>query len=527
MKQIHFVILIGLLFTNLNLNAQSSFSGSLQANTKFFMRDSLRGAYGTPQYDNLLVGTDIWITANYNNMDWGLNAGIRLDVFNNSDLKDRLDAFSGVGIGRWFIIKKIKNLEITGGYFFDQIASGIIFRAYEERSLGIDNEIYGGQIKYHINPDWTIKLFTGQMKNQFSTYKPIIRGGEINGFVKVNKSLSLVPGFGFMNRTMDQASMDIVVSNIETMPVEDRFVPKYNVYALSLNNRLIYKNLSWYVEYAAKSEDPILNHDGKLVHSTGSVIYTTLDYSKKGFGITGQFKRTENFTLRTSPNETLLQGVINFLPPMARQNTYMLPSRYNAATQELAELAFQLDLNAKLSKKVDLLVNFSNITDLQNRLLYREFYTELTIKKGRDWKWILGGQYINYNQAVYEQKGDSLLTAITPFTEFTYRFNRKNSIRSDLQYMYNQEDYGSWVYLLVEYSIAPNWLFAVWDMYNIVPKKTEKALHYPAVFVTYRNGGNRFELGYVKQVEGIVCSGGVCRYEPAFSGFKLTINSTF
>jgi Family of unknown function (DUF6029) len=153
MKLIHFVILSGLFLLNLNLNAQSSFSGSLEANTKFFMRDSLRGAYGTPQYDNLLVGTDVWLTANFNNRAWGLQAGIRFDVFNNSDLKDRLDAFSGVGIGRWYINKKIKNLEITGGYFFDQIASGIILRAYEDRFLGIDNEIYGAQVKYHINSD--------------------------------------------------------------------------------------------------------------------------------------------------------------------------------------------------------------------------------------------------------------------------------------------------------------------------------------------------------------------------------------
>ena len=37
----------------------------------------------------------------------------------------------------------------------------------------------------------------------------------------------------------------------------------------------------------------------------------------------------------------------------------------------------------------------------------------------------------------------------------------------------------------------------------------------------------RFTGGYIKQVEGVVCTGGVCRYEFVFSGVKLSINSTF
>ena len=66
-------------------------------------------------------------------------------------------------------------------------------------------------------------------------------------------------------------------------------------------------------------------------------------------------------------------------------------------------------------------------------------------------------------------------------------------------------------------------------MYNITPNKVhvEKALHYPNLFMAYTKGPNRFTAQYVKQVEGINCTGGVCRYEPAFSGFKMGVTSTF
>jgi hypothetical protein len=51
--------------------------------------------------------------------------------------------------------------------------------------------------------------------------------------------------------------------------------------------------------------------------------------------------------------------------------------------------------------------------------------------------------------------------------------------------------------------------------------------HYPNVFVAYTQNAHRFTAQYVKQVAGINCTGGVCRYEPAFSGFKIGVTSSF
>ncbi len=66
-------------------------------------------------------------------------------------------------------------------------------------------------------------------------------------------------------------------------------------------------------------------------------------------------------------------------------------------------------------------------------------------------------------------------------------------------------------------------------MYNIKPNpavSTDKK-HYYNVFAAYTRNASRFTVQYVKQVEGINCTGGVCRYEPAFSGVKLGITSNF
>ncbi|MBP6569691.1 MAG: hypothetical protein KA270_21115, partial [Saprospiraceae bacterium] len=54
----------------------------------------------------------------------------------------------------------------------------------------------------------------------------------------------------------------------------------------------------------------------------------------------------------------------------------------------------------------------------------------------------------------------------------------------------------------------------------------EKTL-YPTLGVVFFNDAQRYSLRYVKQVEGVICSGGICRLEPAFSGFRFAMNTTF
>ena len=84
--------------------------------------------------------------------------------------------------------------------------------------------------------------------------------------------------------------------------------------------------------------------------------------------------------------------------------------------------------------------------------------------------------------------------------------------------------------------MAPRWIFEASLMYNVDPSSNSPRdpdsgeslkLVYPSFGITYIKSSNRFSLKYVKQVEGIVCSGGVCRLEPAFSGFKFSATSTF
>ncbi len=516
------------------LFAQGSFSGGLQHNSNFFQRDTTIGAAGTPQYDNLLYGGESWFNLNYRIS--GFDFGLRFDIYQNSNLPNPLDAYTGQGIGYWAIQKSVQKLGITVGHFYDQIGSGIVFRAYEERPLAIDNALLGIRLTYDLTDNWQLKAFTGRQKNPFGAngfivgnYQPIIKGASVEGYLNIGETSSAVPGIGILNRTLDQASIDLIVADINTYAPIDSFIPKYNVYTVTAYNTLTVGNVSWYAEGAYKSQEAILGSSGKYISRDGSMLYTSLSYSRKGLGITLSGKHAKNFTLRTSPSEVLNNGLLNYLPPMARQNSKRLLSRYNAAVQELGEWGFQADVLFKASKKISGNVNFSNILDLNNDLLYREVYTEVKYKHSRTWNLVGGVQYQQYNQEVFEGKpGVPLVQSIVPNVELTYKFaDKKKSIRTELQYQYTEQDFGQWLYGLLEFNIAPHWSFSASDMINIVPKKSSDVEHYYSFSTTYTHKANQFTLAYVKQVEGVVCTGGVCRFEPAFSGVKVQINSRF
>ena len=516
------------------LEVQAQLSGDIQVIANFFVRDSAIGAANTPQYDRQKFGSTSWTTLNYRQN--GFDLGVRFDAFLNSNLVDPQDSYTAAGIGRWHLSKKIDDLDISVGYLYDQIGNGTIFRAFEARLLAIDNALLGARLAYQLNTNWRIKVMAGQQKkvekqpNLLETYQPVIVAGALDGSIQVGEHLSLVLGTGVLRRTLDDASMNRIASDISSYVPADKFIPKYTTYVGTAYNNLIYKDLSWYTELSYKTAEAVntLRADGVLESKDGYNIYSSLGYTWKSLNVMGQFKRTNHFILRTSPLQTLTRGQIAFLPPMARQNTYRLTARYNAATQEIGEQSIQLDAIYSVSRKLSFLFNYSDVKDLQNRRLYKEFYGEITYKPSKKWKWIGGFQHQTYNQEVYEFKpGVPLVRTYTPFVELNYKLSKTTSLRFETSYMYNLQDFGSWAWVLVELNMAPHWSISVSDMINTLPTQYSRVEHFYTALVNYSKGSQLFSLGYVKQVEGVVCTGGICRYEPAFNGVRFQAQTRF
>ena len=234
---------------------KGTFSGSLESNGNFFQEDSLIEAFNTPQYDHQLFGSEVWLDLKYSN--FGFDFGVRFDFFNNSNLRQPNESYTDQGIGRWYVNKKVNKLGISAGFIYDQIGSGIIFRAYEQRPLLIDNALEGLKLTYDLTPDWKVKVLTGRQKNLFDTYASVMRGASIDGYVKLDSSsVSFAPGFGVMSKTVDDETMGLLLTKLSLYQEPYRIDSvNYNSYAFSLYNTLTAGPFTWYVEGAYKTNE--------------------------------------------------------------------------------------------------------------------------------------------------------------------------------------------------------------------------------------------------------------------------------
>ncbi|MCC6817753.1 MAG: hypothetical protein IT245_02535 [Bacteroidia bacterium] len=548
------------LLGNLNLNAQDNdkgvLSGNFMSNTQFYDRDSVIGAT-TEVYNKYKSSTDAWLYLNYNVK--GYSFSLRYDMFNNSPLLNPQTVYNKQGVGFWQASKDVGNLNLTVGYFYDQFASGMIFRAYEERLLGLDYAIQGLRVKYTIG-NVSLKGFAGQQKgnypsDKFGVFPEAIKGfnAEYNG--PLYKKLNITGGVSTVNRTLAQDNMNKVVDQINSQNLADRFIPKYNTYAFNGYARLSYKSLSLYNEYNYKTKEAIQNQDGSaLINKAGNIIFSTIGYSRAGlgknkkfsFGANLQYKRVENFVLRTSPYEQLNNGLVGYNPSITRQNTYRLLARYNAVTQFLGEESMQGEIIITPRRGTTITMNASNVNSLKsngdtsgNALhLFSEYYLEVQHKVNKNLKVKVGLQSIFYDQSRFEQKvRDSTyhdVETITPFFEIVYKLTKKYSIRFESQYLETTADLGSFFNGVLELN-SPHWSFSIGDMVNTVPYRSsfskgvvsDKIIHYYSGFVGYTSGPTVVSLAYIKQVQGVNCTGGICRVEPAFSGVRLALSTSF
>ncbi len=569
-----FPLLVGNMYAQNSDKDKGQFTGNLLANYQKYLRDDDIGAT-TKAYRQNTASTDAWLFMQYRIKDYSFI--LRYDGFNNSPLLDPLDIYTNHGIGFWQISKKLNNLEITAGSFYDQFGSGVLFRAYEQRQIGIDYAIQGLRLAYNFkdkwNNDWRIKGFSGNQKgtnkNRFDYAPQVISGINLEGSIALktdSKDLgNLQVGTSAINRTLDGASMDWLVSNINTYDRDNQFFPKYNVYGF--NGYFTYNigNLSWNVEGNYKTKEAVVGMDNRLSNKDGKVFYSSLSWGKSkmkvgdssqvSIGLNVQGRHVDHFTFKTSPRAILLDGLVSYLPSLTKQNTYRLMARYNAPGQDLGENGIQGEIECKIGSKkkikrffgeTRISFNASYVQSLASNgkydsssskmkpiQLFREYNLEVVQNLGKD-KLKLGVQSIFYNQARYEQEPEyEAVNTITPFFEWLHKTHSGKSFRLEGQFLYTKQDQGSFANIVLEYYFSKNFSVSAGDMLNVIPHRypnmaiSNKIIHYPSFFMAYVHDNSVYTLAFIKQQSGVNCSGGICRLEPAFSGVRFTISSNF
>jgi hypothetical protein len=536
-----------------DLKSPGVISGNIQTIGQYYQEDTIINA-ALPEH---LYGFNGFANVNYQKGDF--RAGIRYESYLNT-LEGYPTSFSGTGIGYRYLSWNSDNVGVTIGNFYDQFGSGMIFRAYEERQLGIDNSLDGIRLTYEPVNGVYLKGMVGKQRHIFMD--GLVNG---NGIVRAfDSELNINELLDSSNSWKFKATIGgSFVSKFNTDNNTNFFDLPKNVGASSIRVNLRYNKIRFSGEYVHKINDPYPdNQDSRFnyIYKNGEGILLNLGYSTKGFAVDFSAKHMDNMLWRsTNVNVGPTDLLIGYLPALTKQHTYNLAATlYPYATNFYGEIAYQLDVLYKIPKKTTLggrygtsvAINFATayvpernfIDDMEttrnsyttsffarsDSILLQDFNVEIKRKINKKLK--LSLNYFNFifnDDAVKVANYYKIINAQIAVMDLTYKINRHHSLRFETQAMWTDEDKGDWLFGQIEYTFSPHWYIAVLDQYNSGNDDLKKRVHYGLISAGYINGSHRFSFQYGKQRAGVFCVGGVCRAVPASNGLTFSFTSSF
>ena len=535
--------------------------GDFNLNLQSYQEDLQIGAKAADE----IILNNAYLNLNYTKGNFA--TGLRYESYLNA-LADYDPEFKGNGIAYRYATYSIDGLEITAGNYYEQLGSGLIFRSYEEKGLGIDNAMDGVRLKYSPIEGMYLKTFIGKSRTYFDYADGIFRGADgelnINELFNSESKTKVILGGSFVSRYQERSNLIFKIPQ--------------NVSSYAGRMNLNHGGWSYYGEYAYKINDPAnVLTASKMNYASGNAFTQNITFSKKGFGIIAEMHRTDNMTFKSDRDRDGKAYLINYIPTLSKPHAYTLLALYPCATQANGEFGIQFDVFYKFQKEsllggkygTKLALNYSRINGLNGgnsflndnaehtpmliSIKNEELYfndINLTINKklnsNTEASFVVANQTYNKDLLEGHVPGDyGVLNSTILIADLSYEIKQGHSLRMELQNLISNqlEDYstsgggyengmeepaeGDWGMALLEYTISPHWFFTVQDMYNYGNELEEKQLHYLNLTAGFIKGANRFEIGYGKKREGIFCVGGICKLVPSSNGFSVNISSSF
>ena len=455
------------------------------------------------------------------------------------------------------------NWGVRLGDIYDQFGSGLIFRAYEDRALGFNNSLAGARAHYNFNNMVNVKVIAGLPRLYDVRSKSAIWGGDLS--LSISDMAGWYDGVvalegSYVGRYQKDASVNFPVENGMFKGVENDVI---NMVSGRLNFE--YAGFSLRGEYVAKLNEDIYNPTKDA--AKGNAVTLDLGYNVGRFSASASFRRMENMTTFIEYRPMGIGGgnSMNYVPLLTRQHTYSLanlnPYR-GSSVHTGGEVGGQIDLYYSLrnpkarGKYWNFHANFSMFNsldhyntmaggDMEGRNVWIDFNFDVERQWNKQVKSTFFYSFQRWDEEINHYDGaHAHYCASHIFVgDVTYKINKKHSMRFELQYLASNDYEGDWVAATVEYNLAPKFSFYVSDMWNcekmqdgaygnyymnINTYEYEHALlHYYQVGASFTHNSLRAQLSYGRNRAGYVCSGGVCRFQPAYTGVNLALTLSF
>lgn len=543
-------------------------SGSLESNTVWYVPDkAIYNEFTNPFPDNR-IGSN-----NYLKFDYSVGkfkAGLQFELYapalqgyvqgplGQTVLGPKeIYGFHGGKITGKYVSWVDDNFSVIVGDFFEQYGSGLILRSYEDRALGFNNSIEGVRITYNYSDILGVKAMVGRPRLYMDYVDSWLYGADLslaisslvgmeNGYLAIEGSyLSQYDRGRIYYRTED--GQPIVSSNMDAWSARLAF-------------EMAGFNLRF--EYAGKSPDAY-NTGLEYEALKGSAQLLELGYSGHGWGVAlaaRNYKHMQMKLIEPAQGDNFdIGNVLNYIPSLTRIYTYSLANLDPYMIKpEYDETAGQLDVFYNVPRRTSFggrygmkfhvnaaLAYWATSHFNSDKKAFANFDASLDVEKQWTKKWkttfMFAFQRMRGQMATSGMLPEGpLMNRYTVVADILHKFDSRNALRLELQYLaapfvYNyvngvrtdkvndERNKGDWWAVTAEYSFAPSFSVFAGDMYNY---QTEK-VHYYNVGVSYTKGSSRLALSYGRNRAGFICSGGVCRQIPGYTGVSLNFTSSF
>lgn len=524
------------------------FSAGLESNMQYYVDDEKTGDFNQ---DNRFRSN------NYLKLDYSFSnfhVGIQFESYAPQALLNYSESFDKeFGIATYYAQYKNEKINVLAGYFYEQFGSGLIYRSWEDRQLGLNNALRGGKVIYTPTNFLSFTGIYGEQRIGFD-----ISNGQIFGFNSeidlatiFDSKNQLTLGFSYIGRSEDFENLESEIDKTTHL----------------FSGRLNYANNNFYsnFEYIFKSKDALVEQGFIFPNKgfTGNALLWNFGYSQKGLGIDATFRRLENMSFyseRSASGNLDNELLVNYVPALTKQHDYSLTNIYVYQAQpqlsffplkKAGEIGFQIDLFYNIKKETffggkygtKIALNFSNWHginadfDAVDRTYDSDFlsfgdkyFTDYNIEIRKKWskKWFSIFSYLNvfYSKKYIEEKIGNVNANIF-IAETTFRFLKNKSTRLVLEHLSTNDDQKDWASGLVELNLSPNFSLFASDMYNYGNNRDIEKIHYYNFGTSYSKNRTRVALGYGRQRGGLVCIGGVCRFVEASTGLTVNLSTSF
>ena len=510
----------------------------------------VRGNFGSNDY--LKVDYNIGRFSAGVQVDGYLPAMYGYDFYDYSQRDSKLNMFLTKYV-QW----EDANWGVRLGDIYDQFGNGLIFRAYEDRALAFNNSLAGARAYYNFNNMVNVKVLAGMPRLYDMRSKTAIWGADL--------SLSISDMAGWYDG-MASIEASYVGRNQDVAP--EYLLKGVDCNVLNMVSGRVnfeYAGFSLRGEYAQKLNDDIYNPMYNA--AKGNAVTLDLGYSVGRFSASASFRRQENMTTFIEYRPMGIGGgnTMTYLPLLTRQHTYSLanlnPYR-GSSVHTGGEVGGQIDLYYSLrnpkarGKYWNFHINYSmfNTVDHKNPMTGldmegRNVWIDFNFDVERQWNKQLKTTFL-YSFQRWDEEINHYDAAHSHYCrshifvgDVTYKINKKHSMRFELQYLASNDYEGDWVAATIEYNLAPKFSFYVSDMWNCEKMQDgaygnyfmnvntyeyqHELLHYYQVGASFTHNSLRAQLSYGRNRAGYVCSGGVCRFQPAYTGVNLALTLSF